>query len=302
MKGRQGRMKNRLVPYAWRNGFSSAGYVIFFVVILWGSCKSKKEVPVSSPKRNVDEKVDVKSARTLMNLMKKNEFGFLWLTTKFSSEISVNGETHDFTGLIRMRRDSVIWISITAPVLGIEAVRALITKDSVKFMNRIEKNYFAGGYDTISKLLQAELDFDMIQSILVGNSVTFYEEDEKMRAARDRDSSQYILSTIRKRKLKKVLHGGEIFKEPAQSIWLENQSFKISRILIVETSGNRSFDARYSAFKKLDSIPFPHKIDFEIKAEKTLKIKSEYKRTTLNNSETFPFTIPEKYEKIQRKQ
>ncbi|HAR20844.1 MAG TPA: DUF4292 domain-containing protein, partial [Cytophagales bacterium] len=40
---------------------------------------------------------------------------------------------------IRIRKDSVIWISVN-PALGIEVVRALITKDSIFVIDKIHKD------------------------------------------------------------------------------------------------------------------------------------------------------------------
>ena len=41
-----------------------------------------------------------------------------------------------------MLRDSAIWLSIS-PLLGIEAVRVLLTKDSVKALDRLNNIYYS---------------------------------------------------------------------------------------------------------------------------------------------------------------
>src|SRR4026208_2558948 len=61
----------------------------------------------------------------------------------FSGKIKVNfddsrGKNNDFNAFIRIRKDSVIWVSINA-ALGIEAFRIMITPDSVKVLNKIDK-------------------------------------------------------------------------------------------------------------------------------------------------------------------
>ena len=45
---------------------------------------------------------------------------------------------NDFNAFIRMRKDSVLWVSVNA-LLGIEAFRVLITPDSVKVINKLDK-------------------------------------------------------------------------------------------------------------------------------------------------------------------
>ena len=149
-------------------------------------------------------------------------------------------------------------------------------------------------------LLNADLDFEMVQSLMVGNSAEFYEEDEKLRSAID--DYRYLLSTIRKRKLRKVMEKNKELKEPIQSIWLEPEIYKILRILINDFSSNRSFDATYGKFGLVDSLCFPYKVSFDIKAEKNVSIFIEYSKVTINKSQNFPFSIPEKYEQINYKE
>ena len=89
-------------------------------------------------------------------------------------------------------------MSITDALVGaIEGARVILTCDSVKFMDRIHKEYFVGGYDTLRKMLNIDdLDFEMLQSLLVGNSVEFYEEEEKLKPGMDRNDCKYLLASL----------------------------------------------------------------------------------------------------------
>ncbi len=196
---------------------------------------------------------------------------------------------------MRCRRDSMIWLSIT-PLLGIEVARAIITKDSVKFVDRIHSEFFTGDFAYISKLLHADLDYEMIQSLLVGNSVAFYEEDEKLRSGVY--DGKFLLSTVRKRKFKRVVEQNKELKDPVQGIWLDPGNYKIMRILFNEFNPDREFDANFSNFQLVDSLLFPHTINYNIKAEKNVIISIDYSKVTLNKPQAMPFSIPEKYERI----
>ena len=50
------------------------------------------------------------------------------------------------------------------------------------------------------------------------------------------DNCEYLLGTIRKNKLRKVMEKGKELKEPAQSIYMIPETFKIARILFYEFS------------------------------------------------------------------
>jgi hypothetical protein len=274
------------------------------------SCRSKKNVTTvkkdsftdTSVIINPNCKLDFKNAKALTALLKKNEFDFKWLSCKFDASSIYEGKTTDFNVTMRARKDSVIWMSITDPLLGaVEGARVLLTRDSVKFMDKMHKQYFVGGYDTLRKMLNIDdLDFGMIQSLLIGNSVEFYEEEERLRPGTDRRDCKYLLGTVRKRTIRKVMSDGKVLKEPAQSIWMDPDKFKILRIFFTDFNTNRTFDANYETFEPVDSLLFPRKMSFEIRAAHNLLIKIRYNKVSMNKELTFPYTIPSSYEKIKR--
>ena len=263
--------------------------------LLFSSCKTRKKIILNNGKCLLD----FKNARTLSSNLKAKEFKFDRLNAKLNADAEIDSTSASFTVTMRMKKDSVIWMSISK--LGIEGARVLITKDSVKLLNRIKNTYFIGDFAYISKMLSTDLDFEMLQSLLVGNSVEFYDEDEKLKPGID--SCQYTLGTIRKKRLHRVIKGEKELKEPAQSIYMVPETFKIARILFYEFGPDRSFDARFTEFEAKDSTQlFPMKMNYTIKAQKTVKIDLAYSKIVLNEEQTFPFKIPENYEPINIKE
>lgn len=271
----------------------------FFVLSLLYSCKSHKKITLNNGKCLLD----FKNARTLSTNLKAKEFKFDRLNAKLSADTEIDSTSASFTVTLRMKKDSVIWMSLSK--LGIEGARVLVTKDSVKFLKRPlgddNGKFFVGDFAYISKMLSTDLDFEMLQSLLVGNSVEFYDEDEKIKPGID--NCQYTLGTIRKKKLRKVMEKGKELKEPAQSIYMIPETYKIARILFYEFGPERSFDAKYSDYEKKDSVQlFPTKMNYTIKAQKSVKIDLSYSKIVLNEEQTFPFKIPENYEAISIKE
>ena len=60
--------------------------------------------------------------------------------TSLKGKINVVKEKQDITLSVKIkhRKDSVIWLSISAP-FGIEIIRAQVTPDSIYFVNRTQK-------------------------------------------------------------------------------------------------------------------------------------------------------------------
>ena len=261
---------------------------------IFPSCKSKRKITAS----NIDTTaahIERENVRTLKENLKRNEFKFDWLSAKINVESTIDSSKNSFDVHLRCKKDSAIWLSIT-PLLGIEAARAIITKDSVKFVDRFHKEFFTGDFNYISKLLHADLDYEMIQSLLVGNSVSFYEEDEKLKSGIY--DGKFLLSTVPKRKFVRVIEQNKELKDPVQGIWLDPSNYKIVRILFNEFNPDREFDASFSKFELVESLLFPHSISYTIKAEKKVFIQLDYSKVTVNKSQTLPFSIPEKYERI----
>lgn len=79
------------------------------------------------------------------------------------------GQKQDFTANIRMTRDSAIWIQITAGMGIVNVARIMVTPDSIRMVNYLEKNYMLMPADDATKLLPATIDFEILQDLLIGN-------------------------------------------------------------------------------------------------------------------------------------
>ena len=272
------------------------------------SCRSrrlkKKTTTEKAPQADSLDKcrLPLKSSKALSSLMKKHEFSFTTLSGKFDANLTVDGKKNEFSVAFRMQKDSVIWMSIIDPLIGaVEAARLLLTRDSIKMMDRINNRAFIGSYDTISSLLNTEIDFELLQSILIGNSVEFYEEESKLKPGVDRGHCLYMLGTIRKRKGREVMDGHKEPRDPVQSIWIRDGSFKISRIYFTDQETSRTFDAHYDKFEKVDSLLFPFQSVFFAKANANIEMRFSYKRVNSGKEQSFPFNIPSGYEIIRKK-
>ena len=95
---------------------------------------------------------------------------FEWLTANMSIQVEGNGQSfNDLSGQLRMRRDSLVWLSVTA-MMGMEVLRAKVSTDSVWIVNRLEKSYLAEPLDTISAQLGIPLSLPLVQILLLDNN------------------------------------------------------------------------------------------------------------------------------------
>jgi len=260
---------------------------VFFMLFMFYCCNTQKKI--------IKEPIKDKGADFIFEKLKKNEFQFEQLNIKLSANITINKKNNSFNGNLRIKKDSVVWISIS-PALGIEAARILITADSVKFLNRIETSCFSGDFNYINNLFKINFDFDMLQSLIVGNDFSLYENNVFKASV---DGKQYLLSTLGRRKLKKFFNNNDDSSRIVmQDIWLNPDNYKISKIHLKELKSNRKLFAEYSDYTTVDSLLFPKKIKYLIITDKEkIEISIENDRISTSNSIEFPFNISNKYKK-----
>jgi len=263
--------------------------IILIVAVLFvaafSACKSKRSV--------IKQPIKTEGPEYLFEKLKENEFRFQTFSAKFNIEYSADRKLYEFKGQIRIIKDSVIWITFGQD-LGIEIARLLITQDSVKFVDRINKKYFVGDYAFVNDFLKTNIDFGILESIVLGNDFEYYEKAEFKASI---DGGEYHLNTAGRSKLKKyVRNSADDERIFLQSMWLDPATFKITRINIKElTENSKKLTALYSDFEEINGHLFPFRLDYEVAAETPIEVRVKYSKIVLEEPVTLPFKIPSKY-------
>ena len=261
----------------------------FLLLIILSSCSTQRKI-IRAPLKE-------EGAEYLFNELKEHELQYTWLTAKFSAEYKNKGKSTSFNGQIRIRKDSVIWLSFS-PALGIEVFRIMLTQDSVKYINRMNDTFFVGDYDYVNQYLNTNIDFDLLQSFLTGNDLSFY-ENGKFRAGID--NGIYKLMTADRMKLKKFVRNSlENMRVLIQTIWIDPVNFKITRANVKEIrEPNIQLEAQYSSFEKIENQLFPKEMSFDISADNDLYLNVIFNKITVNAPQGFPFRIPQSYRPVK---
>ena len=267
------------------NGF------LISLLVLASSCRAKKTIKKDSVNASTNiVETGISSPDSLSRAMQIADAPIQWFGAKVSVNSDINNQTNSFSANLRIKKDSAIWISIS-PALGIEVARALITPDSLKFINRINGTYFKGDYKYLNELLQIEVNFKMIQAILLGNAYLHYSIEQYIS---DRESTELVLSTIKKRRIRREVDL-EIPQILTQEIWFSSVHNKIARMEMQDYRPVRKFTVNYLQFEKVDDLSMPNKLLITAQADKQVKIDLEYSRMTINKELNLPFNIPENY-------
>jgi hypothetical protein len=288
--------------------------LIAAVLLFFSACKKQKEgANISGPA----------TPNFITEHMEKAMLDYEWFSAKVSTEMNVKGENRSFKTNLRMRKDSIIWMSIT-PALGIEVARIIITPDSVKVLDKWNDQYFVGDHSFIEEKLNMSLEFAMLQDLAIGNPM-LYDREEKFKGNKDNDG--YVLTSKSKAKVRKAA-GMRMSKKNMEGMedtlimdinerkydrvmdryeeddeililkryWLKADDFKVLRTIITDLSNLRSVEADYGNFEKVQGQLIPHTMTYRVTdTEQEAFFSMEYSKVKLNEPSTFPFSIPEKF-------
>ena len=265
---------------------------LLFVVFLWiaaAACTTPRSI-IKAPLKSQGESY-------LLEKMSAAETKFTSLSSRISiTLVDEKKSKTNLNGQLRILKDSIIWISLS-PALGIEAARLVLTQDSIKFINRLDKTYFIGDFNFVNQIFGTTVDFDMVQAIITGNDMENY-EDEKFRGSIDQ--LEYKLTATNRLKRKKILKQTDTPNVLVQNIWLDPSTFKITRINLKEFNDeNIKLQASYTDFEAINNQLIPLSIQFEIHGGKKFDLFFNYSKIEMDNQLSFPFKVPDSFNKMK---
>lgn len=266
-----------------------SAFLLGSILMIAYSCSSYRKT-IKAPIKN-------HGTEYLIEQMKEREMNADYLTTRFSAEVKRNKDGFSFNGQLRIKKDSIIWISLS-PALGLEMGRLIITQDSIKWMNRLESSYMLASVEQMAAIIHPLLDFDLLQALLLGNDLTMYENNMFKGSV---ENKEYKLSVTQRRKLRKQGRHSEIKNIPIQHLWLDPENFRITRVLIKDLQDkNAKIDARLDKFTEVSESLFALRREYEIEGgDNTLLLKITFTRPETPETSGFPFNIPEKYRPLR---
>lgn len=252
------------------------------------SCRSTRKIQTAIAKKDsVQLQVPTvgptyeDSLATIKQTVEKMKAGRLDFTT-FSAKINVDyqgadGKKYDVNANVRMYKDSVIWISITA-IFGIEGLRAYITPDSVKIINKQDKVFTARSVNYLQEVTALPLDLSTLQDILIGNPVFL---DSNIVSYSRTDNNISLLSL------------GQFFK----NLLTLNANGRIenSKLDDIDRNRSRTCNLSYADYESKKGPEFSTKRRITVAERSKLDIKLDFKSYDFNETLSFPFSVPRNY-------
>lgn len=220
------------------------------------------------------------SAQTVIDGHYANPVDFNTAMIKASARYEDAKQSQNVSADIRIKKDEKILVSIR--FLGITMAKALITPSEVKYYEKINGEFFEGDYKALSKWLGTDLDFQKVQNLLLGKALD------------DLSKGQYKMSV--EDKLYKLEDASA--RSTKKSFWFDAGTFLVKKEEISQPSQNRSLEVKYPGFSTFGKNVLPAKILLQAMLEKgKTDIEIEYNSATFNEELSFPYSVPEGYER-----
>ena len=261
---------------------------ILFFIAVFCSCRSSKKLQSAITKKDtivtvVLNPAETDSARLVHETFEKIKANHIDFNT-FSSKIKVQYKdnkqrNYDFNAFVRIQKDNIIWISINA-AFGIEAFRVFITPDSVKVMDKLDKNVQYRSVEYIREIIQLPVDFFILQDLIVGNPV--YLDSTRVLMYKERENS-ITLSTM-----------DNFFKH---LLALRKYDFAIlhSKLDDADVVRSRTADFTYNDYVTINGRLFSTSRKITVAEKTRLDVSLEYKQVAFDEPLSYPFNIPRNY-------
>jgi hypothetical protein len=240
------------------------------IVVFFFSCSKKTISTVSAP-----------SSVAVKPVLNVQDIQFEYFHGKARMVLRDANKEREVKANIRVRKDSVIWMTFS--VIGVQGGKALINKDSITIVSNVDKEYYVFEYEELSKRYNFKIDYEIIQSAMLGNLLFPRKEDDVI----IEESSMFLL------------------KQHANTVDIVNYvnaaSMKVEKIDMKENNTNNSLVINYSNFQPVQDRLFPYNGTISLFYKTMAGVLNttvifEYNKAEVGDKELkFPFNIPKRY-------
>ncbi len=265
--------------------------IVFAGLFLFTACRSTKKIQQAIVKKDTVAVVVTEVQPTHADTMKMVNEVLTNVQQKriefntFSAKIKVDysnekGRQPDFVANIRMLKDSLIWISLSNDI-GIEGIRVLISRDSIKILDKLANTYQVRTLSAIQEVSQIPFEFADLQNLLVGNPI-FFNKDSITSYARTANGYTLLSFDVLFKNLITISNNFTVEK---------------SKLDDNDPALNRTCNLEYTEYETKNGILFSTMREIVILQQSKVDVKLKFKDYKFNEPLSFPFTIPKKFKR-----
>jgi hypothetical protein len=263
--------------------------IFILAAVAFSSCRTTKTINKAiEPKElapamaNKDAEDSIRIVKESFNFFKTQQIDFKTFNAKIKVESSGNnGKNPDISAVVKIVKDSAIWMSLSATFLNVEVYRVFITKDSVIVINKQDKEVQYRSLDYLQEVTQIPFDFNTLQNLIIGNPVFLGDS-----VISYRKSNNNILITTLDNYFKNLI-----------TLTIDNKTMLHSKMDDIDVSRSRTADIIYDGYDQSSGFNFSTDRNISVSEKNKLNVKLNFKQYEFNKELSLTFSVPKNYKR-----
>ena len=263
----------------WKVGFAG--------VILLIGCKTRQKLG-----ENIypNCKYGVYSKSQVSTKLDSANVGFNWMKIKTKIDIDFKEEKNHLTLQLRVKNDSLVYVKISKA--GITGAKLLVTRDTLIFIDKLNKQYYNGKYSDLDKLIGVSVPFEFLQNLFLGQATFLYSGEGFKKVVEPLIS--YSNKVFEKKEYDSTLTQIQLFT---------CDSLKLQTVGVLNGDSQKEVWVNYSKPSIINGYSLNKKIELKgLQEYKPLILADiELKRIKTYDNLTAPIEIPHDYKEMEIK-
>jgi hypothetical protein len=271
-----------------KNHIFSTIFCIVFTSLSFGQVQPNEVHQIAEPNASITAanfNVDVsKMANNPFYNNQLKNIDWTYCTAKYEADIKVESQDLSGTFSFRMKKDSIIWFSVSA-IMGIQILKGIINRDSAHILDLYNQKYYGLSLQDLSRMQELPANISAIQALIMGNSPT----------------TDLILkdsTLLNNEYTHNWLGNNALFLNYSASS--KNKIFTESRFS--DKGKMRKLVIGYTDRQLIENIAIPRKMNWSIIEQKSdlnnLRLDLTLKTARFDAIPSYPFSIPADYERV----
>lgn len=253
-------------------------FIILHLITLSIACGRKKVVFT----QDLSEKSLIELVDRLDEL---SQLEWEFLTAKTNVKMVSTEQNNSFKASLRMKKDSAMLVNIS--FAGIPIVQTLISKDSLKLVNRKDKCFTFRDKSALEAITDIPVEYAQIQDLLIGKPLLF---DKRFDHVQIRNNNYFEVKTTRRKNpnTEAKIH---------LTYYLSKTNLELNKVKLESPQDQTTMEISYSGrHEKIEGLMVPQDIHIVIdnpKGRTTLQIS--YNKPDISQEKKLTLNVPENY-------
>ncbi len=224
------------------------------------------------------------------------------ITLKITAKLILNNKRYKLHIQYKSIKDSIIWINMNHST-GLPVARFLITKDSLKLIDRMKKKYYKIAYQNMAcDTLDYCFDYNTFSAIFLGELINLNPKKRLLGAYLKyksyKTSDGYIMQNLPKRRLNRIIKKNKIERFFIHKNLIDT-AYQLKENVLEDNVHHQNLTIRYDAYDTLNNVPQNIQLQL-LNPKDTMIVDMKVKRVKINQDKMkFSFRVPKKYEVIE---